>query len=127
MYCTTRYWHIYLMFHRVPHNLMLTHISDDSSCTVQLDTGTYFCCFSMYCTTRYWHIYLMFHRVPHNLMLTHISDDSSCTVQLDTGTYFSCFPCIVQLDTGTYLCCFIVYCNTRYWHIFLMFHSLLYN
>jgi hypothetical protein len=42
VYCTTKYWHIFLIFHHVLHNLILTHISDDSSCTVQLDTGTYF-------------------------------------------------------------------------------------
>jgi hypothetical protein len=46
IYCTTRYWHIFLMFLRVLYNYILAHISDVSSCTVQLDTVRYFWCFN---------------------------------------------------------------------------------
>jgi hypothetical protein len=42
VYCTTRYWHIFLMFLRVLYNYILAHISDVSSCTLQLDTVRYF-------------------------------------------------------------------------------------
>jgi hypothetical protein len=45
-------------------------------------------------------------------ILAHIYDASSRTV---------------QQGTSTYCCCFVVYCTTRYWHIFLMFHRVLYN
>jgi hypothetical protein len=59
-----RYWHIFLMFlhllynyilahillfHRVLYNYILADISNISSCTAQLDTGTYFWCFVVYC------------------------------------------------------------------------------
>jgi hypothetical protein len=44
------------MLHRVLDNYLLVHISDVTSCTVRLDTGTYFRCFIVYSTTRYCHI-----------------------------------------------------------------------
>jgi hypothetical protein len=56
IYSTTRYWHIFLMLHRVLENYLLVHTSDVTSCTVQLDTGTYFRCSIVYSTTRYCHI-----------------------------------------------------------------------
>jgi hypothetical protein len=66
----------YMMKHQiyVPVSRYCHHISDVSSCTVQLDTATYFWCFIVYCTTRHCHICLMFHRVLYNKILTHISD-----------------------------------------------------
>jgi hypothetical protein len=112
MYSITRYWHILLVLHRVLYNYILTHISDDSSCTVQLCISTYFWCFIVYCTFIYWHIFLMFLRVLYNYILAYISDVSSCTLQLDTVRYFWWF---------------IVYCTTRYWHLFLMFLHVLCN
>jgi hypothetical protein len=139
------------------------HISDVSSCTLQLDTHIYFWCFIVYTTTRYSHVFVMFHRVLYNYILAHISDVSSCTVyscnvhgeaseicvsillystrwNIRNMVAVSSFivheqtldicdvsSCTVQLDTGTYFWCFIVYCTHRYWHMSLVFHRVLYN
>jgi hypothetical protein len=40
--CRVHDLHIFLMFHRVLDNYLLIHISDVTSWTLQLDTGTYF-------------------------------------------------------------------------------------
>jgi hypothetical protein len=41
MYCAPKYWHIFMILHRVLYNYELTHISDVYPCTVHLDTGAY--------------------------------------------------------------------------------------
>ena len=82
VYNTTRYWHILLMCRNVQYNYILAHISDASSCTVQLYMDTYFWCFVVYCTTGYWDIFLLLLHVLYNQILGHISDASLCTVQL---------------------------------------------
>jgi hypothetical protein len=78
VYCTTRYWHKLLMLHSVLYNYILTHSYDVPSCTIELDTGTYYWCFVVYCTTRYWDIFL----------ILHASDDSSYTIKPDTYIWF---------------------------------------
>jgi glycopeptide antibiotics resistance protein len=156
VYSTTRYWHIFLMFNRVLYNNILTHVFDVSLCTLQQDTHTYFWCFILYSTTRYWHIFLMFHRVlEYTIKHQKYVSISSCTVHDEISdicdsvwlysTRWSIInmwrylvvqctmkhqkygSCTVQPDTVTYVWCFIVYSTTRYWHIFLMFHRVVYN
>jgi hypothetical protein len=98
MYCTTRYWHILLMFLQYPMKhqkyvpassgtaneknvrtmcqyLVVQYMEKHQKFVRVCSCRTNFWCFSMYCTTRYWHIFLML---------------SSCTVDLDVGTYFWC-------------------------------------
>ena len=115
MCCTTRYYDIFLMLLHVLYIKIVTLISDVSSCTVQLDNGTYVCCFFMYCTTTYWHIFLRCRHVLYNYILAHISDVTSCTVQLDTGTYFWCVSCTVELgDPDGWMSYVVEYPNNSY-------------
>jgi hypothetical protein len=117
VYCTTRYWHKFLMLHSVLYHYILTHSCDVPSCTIEKDTGTYYWCFVVYCTTRYWDIFL----------ILHASDDSSYTINPILAYDSDASLCTVRRDTGTYFWCFIVYCTNKYWHIFLMFHHVLHN
>jgi hypothetical protein len=104
MYCTTRYWHIFLMFLHVLYNQILTHISDVSPCTYSTRLSIRNMC--QYVVVQY--------TTKHQKYVP----VSSCTVDDETSE---------QLDTDTYFWFFVVYCTTRYWHIFMMLHRVMSN
>jgi hypothetical protein len=130
-YSTTRYWHIFLMFHRVLYNKILPvygcAVYDEASeiLVIILWYSTWIKISNMcqYLVV----LYMKKHKkyVPvslctyfwcfsmycapkywHIFLMLHDSDDSSHTVNPDTATHFGCF---------------IVYFTTIYWSIFLMF------
>ena len=73
-HCTTRYWLVFLLLHRILYNYILTYIFEVSSYTVQLDTSSYSWCLT----------------VLYNEKMAYIFYVSSITVQLDPASYFWC-------------------------------------